>query len=186
MLRNNWGAFVAPAILSPVGCRSAKNTGDKIRRRYLPIIGDAHKASTHSRIQRHSRRPAHEVVSPGVGWDREDIDVLDYASLRAKTGAPFTPTPSSIASRSTTWMAPKTAPDRPRPQCRFRRRVGRAHQEMGVPLVHYSTNYVFDGVQGEYTEAGTPAPLSVYGRSKLRGEQMAAAIAPGVTWSAPR
>jgi dTDP-4-dehydrorhamnose reductase len=34
---------------------------------------------------------------------------------------------------------------------------------------------VFDGVQGEYTEAGPPAPLSAYGRSKLRGEQLAAA-----------
>jgi dTDP-4-dehydrorhamnose reductase len=46
---------------------------------------------------------------------------------------------------------------------------------MGIPLVHYSTNYVFDGVQGKYTEADAPAPLSVYGRSKWRGEQLAAA-----------
>jgi dTDP-4-dehydrorhamnose reductase len=42
---------------------------------------------------------------------------------------------------------------------------------MGVPLVHYSTNYVFDGVQGEYRETDAPAPLSAYGRSKWGGEQ---------------
>jgi len=49
--------------------------------------------------------------------------------------------------------------------------LARITAEMGVPLVHYSTNYVFDGVQGEYAEADAPAPLSVYGRSKLAGER---------------
>jgi dTDP-4-dehydrorhamnose reductase len=43
---------------------------------------------------------------------------------------------------------------------------------LGVPLIHYSTDYVFDGRKGSpYTEADTPNPLSVYGRSKLEGEQ---------------
>ncbi|TWC11642.1 MULTISPECIES: dTDP-4-dehydrorhamnose reductase [unclassified Pseudomonas] len=46
-----------------------------------------------------------------------------------------------------------------------------AANELGVPLIHYSTDYVFDGRKPQpYTEDDTPNPLSVYGRSKLAGE----------------
>ena len=42
---------------------------------------------------------------------------------------------------------------------------------LGVPLVYYSTDYVFDGSKREpYVESDGPNPQSAYGRSKLHGE----------------
>ena len=45
-------------------------------------------------------------------------------------------------------------------------------KRLGALLIHYSTDYVFDGSKTTaYTEDDSPAPLSAYGRSKLGGEQ---------------
>lgn len=51
-------------------------------------------------------------------------------------------------------------------------------QKMGAALVHYSTDYVFDGNKGEpYRESDLPHPINVYGQTKLNGEN--AVIATG-------
>lgn len=48
--------------------------------------------------------------------------------------------------------------------------------KLGALLVHFSTDYVFDGRNDSpYSETDAPAPLNAYGRSKLFGEQAIAA-----------
>ncbi len=41
----------------------------------------------------------------------------------------------------------------------------------GATLVHYSTDYIFDGSKEEYIESDTPNPINAYGSSKLTGEK---------------
>src|SRR5262249_33951060 len=54
-------------------------------------------------------------------------------------------------------------------------RLARAARDVGAIFVHYSTDFVFDGVtDAPYREVDPPQPKSIYAQSKLVGEWLAA------------
>ncbi|MCS4049210.1 dTDP-4-dehydrorhamnose reductase [Salinibacter ruber] len=55
--------------------------------------------------------------------------------------------------------------------------LAEAARAVGAWLVHYSTDYVFDGTKrAPYTEADAPSPIGVYGRTKRDGEKAIRAV----------
>lgn len=54
--------------------------------------------------------------------------------------------------------------------------IGEEAAKLGAMVIHYSTDYVFDGTKkNAYVETDIPHPISVYGKTKLAGEQALAA-----------
>jgi dTDP-4-dehydrorhamnose reductase len=71
--------------------------------------------------------------------------------------------------RDTAWRVNAEAPGE----------LARAAALLDVPLLHLSTDYVFDGMKnGEYTPSDACRPVNVYGESKLEGELAVRRLAP--------
>ena len=112
--------------------------------------------------------PLGEVVAA----DRSRLDLADSAAIRGAVDA--------IAPDLIVNPAAYTAVDKAQSEPDLAHAINaRAPGELadaaaarGIPLVHFSTDYVFDGRKATaYTEADTPNPLGVYGATKLAGEQ---------------
>ena len=107
-----------------------------------------------------------------VAWGREEADFDDPAALAEKIKREE---PDIIVNAAAYTAVDAAEDDRERA---FRINadavgaIGEAARSIAAFVVHYSTDFVFDGASAApYTEGDRPNPLSVYGQSKLAGER---------------
>jgi dTDP-4-dehydrorhamnose reductase len=122
------------------------------------------------------------LLGADVAWagDRAEIDVTDggaVASLldRVRPDVVFNATAYNRVDAAEAEPGAAFAVNSVAPHL-----LARASHDVGALLVHYSTDYVFDGTASRpYREDDTPRPLGVYGASKLAGETLASAAGAG-------
>jgi dTDP-4-dehydrorhamnose reductase len=111
-------------------------------------------------------------LGPITALDYEDVDLVDADQLRQKiaevrpeiivNASAYTDVDGAQSRREKAFAINATAP----------RIMAEQASTFGAPLVHYSTDFVFDGTNTEpYTEQDQPGPVNVYGESKLAGEE---------------
>ena len=106
-----------------------------------------------------------------LAQDYPEIDISDLASIDAC----FDSTEIDLVINAAAYTAVDRAESEPETAFAVNRN-GPAHlagrcRRFGIPLIHVSTDYVFDGTkQGAYGEGDPVAPLGIYGESKAAGE----------------
>jgi dTDP-4-dehydrorhamnose reductase len=109
-----------------------------------------------------------EVIAPG----RQDLDLLDSESIRRTVheihpelivnAAAYTAVDAAETHEAEAFGINVSAPAV----------LAQEAKKIGAAIVHYSTDYVFDGTKKTpYEESDVAVPISVYGRTKLGGEQ---------------
>lgn len=125
-------------------------------------------------LVRAARAQNHEVV----GLTSADLDVVDGDAAHARLADEL---PDAIVNCAAYTDVDGAEDDLRAPMdvnAHGARNVAEAAAVLGVPVVYVSTDYVFDGSKREpYVESDAPHPLSVYGQSKLAGEQETARCA---------
>jgi dTDP-4-dehydrorhamnose reductase len=106
-----------------------------------------------------------------AGADLPELDILDAAALEARIAAER---PGFVVNAAA-YTAVDKAEDEPEiarlANVDGARNVAEAACNAGARVIYISTDFVFDGSKGEpYQPGDAPAPLSVYGATKLDGE----------------
>ncbi len=120
--------------------------------------------------------PSHHEVH---AFDHAGLDVGDHDAVR-RTVEPLQPDAVINLAAFTQVDANETDPLRAaRDNAMGPQHLALAARACGAVLLHVSTDFVFDGGKGApYDELDAPAPLSVYGRAKLAGEESVRHLLP--------
>lgn len=110
-----------------------------------------------------------------VSWDREDLDVLDF-NLLAEKVRELNP---GLIINTVAYNAVDKCEDKEEYKMAYRLNadlpafLAELALDLGATLIHYSTDYVFNGTEHkrEFTENETPNPINKYGESKFAGER---------------
>ena len=118
-----------------------------------------------------------DVMACAVG--RAALDICEAKSIERALSA-ISPT---VVINSAAYTAVDKAESEPERAFALNRDGARllaeASAKRGIPMIHSSTDYVFDGTkQGPYTEDDEASPATVFGRSKLEGEEAVRATNP--------
>jgi dTDP-4-dehydrorhamnose reductase len=116
------------------------------------------------------------VEPPNLTYVRADItDPAQVDSLLRRSKpeavfhtAAFTDVDGCETRRDAAWSVNVTGTENLATACR----------RYGARLIHLSTDYVFDGMAGPYSETDAPNPVSHYGRTKLESERVVRSLLP--------
>jgi dTDP-4-dehydrorhamnose reductase len=133
-------------------------------------------------VLRAGERAGHELI----GVDRPELDITDAAAVHAAVARIEPDAVLNCAAWTDVDGAETHSEQAHAVNADGAGNLARAAAQAGVPLVHVSTDYVFSGeafvVSGgaprAYVESDPTGPQSVYGQSKLAGEQQVLAASP--------
>jgi len=114
----------------------------------------------------------HTFDVQAIGFDHNGLDITDESAVQACVSEHE---PDVLINAAAYTAVDKAEEDKDAAFAVNATAVGylaKACAKQNIPLVHISTDYVFDGSkQGAYTEEDVVSPLGVYGESKLAGEE---------------
>jgi dTDP-4-dehydrorhamnose reductase len=137
----------------------------------MKILVVGHKGMLGTDMMVAARRSGHEVI----GIDYPEIDITSLDSIRAQLSASMPDTIINCAAFTAVDLCESETAKAFAVNAVGAGNLAAAAAEIQSRLVHYSTDYVFDGAARiPYVETDKTGPMSAYGRSKLEGEKLVA------------
>ncbi len=112
-----------------------------------------------------------KVFPNSLAWDHEECDVRDAFDLKSKILSANPEAVINCVAFNDVDGAESRHDIANVLNCEVPKNLSIICKELNIPLVHFSTNYVFGDGKGLYKETDEPTPNSVYSQSKFNGER---------------